>query len=63
LVDDTAFEQALQSVAEDVRGDAFGGAGKVFEAIATEDEIADDEEGPLVAEQVERASQGAGRAT
>jgi len=52
--------EAGEAVGEDVGGDAFGGLGEVVEAGFAGEEVADEEEGPFVAEQVECAGDGAG---
>ena len=55
VLDEAAIAEALQAVAEDVRGDAFGRFDEVLESAAAENEVADDEERPFVAKQVQTA--------
>ena len=43
------MEQAFQAIAENVGGNALGGAGEILEAGAAEHEIPDDEKRPAVA--------------
>lgn len=60
--DGSVVVEAGEAVGEDVGGDVFRGVGEVLEALVAEEEVADDEEGPFVAEEVEAAGDGAGGA-
>lgn len=62
LGDDAVGLEAGKAVAQDIRGDAFGGSCEIFEAGAAQDEVADDEEGPAVAEDIKATSHRAGGA-
>ena len=54
LFNDAARQQAFESFSQDVRGNAFGRACEIFEPGAAKKEIADDEQGPAVAKNVQR---------
>ncbi len=62
LSDDASGLQALEAVAEDICGNAFRRRGEIFEARFAQDEIADDEEGPAVTEDIETTGERTGRA-
>ena len=62
LGDEALLVEVLEAVGEDVGGDAFGGGEEFIEALLAEEEIAHDEDGPAVAEEVERARDRAGGA-
>jgi len=59
LGDDMMLQQTLEALSEDVGGDAFGGGEEVFETTPAKHEIANDEQRPAVAEDVEGARHGA----
>ncbi len=62
LADHVALHQAAQPVAEDVGRDVLGAGREVLEARLADRQVADDEHGPFVAEQVQAARDGAGGA-
>ncbi len=55
LLDHPVVLQALESVGEDIGGDAFGRGGEFFEALGPHDQVADDEQRPAVAEHIQAA--------
>ncbi len=59
VADDAAGLETAEAVAEDIGGDALRGGGEVPEAGVAEEEIADDEEGPAIAKDIEGARDGA----
>ena len=54
LFNDAARQQAFESFGQDVRGNSFGRGREIFETGATKKKIADDEQGPAVAKNVQR---------
>src|SRR6266571_6613722 len=60
--DDARFLEPLQPIGKDVSGDAFGSGKKVAEAGLAAQQVTNDQQGPAVAEDVERAGDGAPRA-
>src|SRR5262249_44995984 len=62
FVHDAARQQALESVSQNVGGNAFGRGHEIFEPSAAKKEIANDEQGPAVAKNVQRTRHRTGRA-
>lgn len=60
LADDTGLEQTFEAVTEHVRRDALRRFDEFLESGTAENEIADDEEGPAIAEEIEAARDRAG---
>src|SRR5437899_9185946 len=56
------FIEPRQPIGKDVGGDAFGSGKKVAEAGLAAQQVTNDQQGPAVAEDVERAGDGAPRA-
>src|SRR4029077_10058076 len=54
LFDDSARQQAFESICQDVGRDAFGRGHEFFEPGASIKEVADDEQGPPIAKNVQR---------
>src|SRR4030095_10991038 len=54
LFNDSARQQAFEPVGQDVRGNTFGRGHEFLEASAAKEKIADDEQGPAVAKNVQR---------
>jgi len=53
LFNDAAGQQAFEPVSQDVRGNTFGRAREFFEPGASIKEVADDEQGPAIAKNVQ----------
>lgn len=52
LTDHSGLHQALQTIAEDVCGHVLRTGGEIFEAVPAEREITDDQQRPLIPEQI-----------
>lgn len=62
-LDEAEALHAFEAVGEDVGGDVLGGIGELVVAgLAEPDHVADDEQGPFVADQIEGSADRAGRA-
>ena len=59
--DETGALEAFQALGQDVGGDVLGREEEIAEAGFTGEEVADDEQRPAIAEDVERAGDGAAR--
>src|SRR5579871_5478607 len=57
--DDALLLEPLEAIGQDVGGDAFGGGEKFAVAGFAAQQVTNHEQGPAVAEQVERAGDGA----